>query len=170
MGRDRRGMRGTERTVGWFTVLYPVWLQAEPGDLPTQTARLAEQFRQAGARKYEWEALQRLEAKPAYSGAVRMNYLGEFHQNGQAPFLLEEISPRLDTAPCHRFDSLMGVDVLFVNKRLHAAIVLPDGAFSAGGVDCLRKEWVAQTLLLLSYLEERSAHSTPAKEAGRQDG
>ena len=64
----------------------------------------------------------------------------------------------------------MGVDVLFVNKRLHAAIVLPDGAFSAGGVDCLRKEWVAQTLLLLSYLEERSAHSTPAKEAGRQDG
>lgn len=169
-GRDRRGMRGTERTVGWFTVLYPVWLQAEPGDLPTQTARLAEQFRQAGARKYEWEALQRLEAKPAYSGAVRMNYLGEFHQNGQAPFLLEEISPRLDTAPCHRFDSLMGVDVLFVNKRLHAAIVLPDGAFSAGVVDCLRKEWVAQTLLLLSYLEERSAHSTPAKEAGRQDG
>ena len=76
-GRDRPGISPIERTVGWFTVLYPVHLRSACSDPDGWMNEIMGQCRTYGDHRYEWETIHMrdngtfLRAQP-----IRFNYLG----------------------------------------------------------------------------------------------
>ncbi|WP_144635211.1 non-ribosomal peptide synthetase [Bordetella genomosp. 13] len=107
-GRDGAGDEDYSRTVGWFTRLYPVCLEAG-GELGDAIKRVKETLRNvpAGGAGYGLlsrcgTAAQRQVLDAATRPAVVFNYLGQFDAsfNGEAPWepAAEDAGPAMDPA------------------------------------------------------------------------
>ncbi|OBP13499.1 hypothetical protein A5320_18300 [Rheinheimera sp. SA_1] len=79
-------------TVGWFTSLYPLYLQLDTADLGSQIKSLKEQLRAVPDRGLGYGVLRYLAADPQLQqlaaqrpAAVLFNYLGQFEGQGGQP-------------------------------------------------------------------------------------
>ena len=155
-GRDRPGISPIERTVGWFTVLYPVHLRSACSDPDGWMNEIMGQCRTYGDRRYEWETIHMrdngtfLRAQP-----IRFNYLGELRPQTQGVFTLEPFFPTTETAGENRFSCLFSVDSLFLGRRLHAKILFNSHAFSYTIIQRLADEWKKELSALLLPLRKR---------------
>lgn len=120
------------RTIGWFTTIYPVRLQVDRQDLPSQIKSLKEQLRGIPNKGFDFGALKYI--KGAFSGPeqklVRFNYLGDF-ENSFRRGLLEfahEISG-LESSGSNTLTSLLEINVMNVNHRLQFSITYSQNKF-----------------------------------------
>lgn len=73
------------RTVGWFTSIYPVWLNSEPGNLSATVKQVKEMLRQIPHNGLDYLLLK---SQPenyldTARSSIRFNYLGQFDNDWQ---------------------------------------------------------------------------------------
>ena len=157
-GRDRPGVVPIERTIGWFTVLYPVYLHSVQLDPAGWLEEVLDQCRKYGDRRYEWEVV-RAQDNGAFLGAqpIRFNHLGELNPQTKGVFNIEPFFPTTDTAAENRFSCLFSVDSLFLNRRIHAKILFNSQAFSHALIQRLANEWKKElSEFLLSVRKQKT--------------
>ncbi|HEX2092660.1 MAG TPA: non-ribosomal peptide synthase/polyketide synthase, partial [Longimicrobiaceae bacterium] len=133
-GREEHLLEGTDlsRTVGWFTTLYPVVLDAGRGDSPGEgLKRIKEQLRGVPERGIGYGALRYLSADPEVRARlaalprarVAFNYLGQLDAGGAGGALFalapESIGPAV--APGGRGLHLLTVNAMVEGGCLRAA-------------------------------------------------
>lgn len=120
------------RTIGWFTTMYPVRLEVNEPDLPSQIKFLKEQLRSIPNNGFDFGVLKFL--KNGFSGQeqklIRFNYLGDF-ENSVRRDLFEfahEVSG-LESSGCNTLTSLLEINAMIVNHRLQFSMTYSQNKF-----------------------------------------
>ncbi|KAA6213482.1 amino acid adenylation domain-containing protein [Streptomyces albofaciens JCM 4342] len=173
---DRSGTPALDvsRTVGWFTVLHPVLLDARAEDwdamrtagagLARAARHIADHLRAIPHRGAGHGLLRRpggrLEDVPG--AGIAFNYLGRFDTQEPGDWELEPGSFRGEADPALPVAHALSVDI-FVEQgpdgpRMRAVWTWPDGVLDAGSVRALADSWHT---VLTSFVRHRGAPAEP---------
>ncbi|EFM08498.1 amino acid adenylation domain protein [Paenibacillus curdlanolyticus YK9] len=122
------------RTVGWFTTLYPVRLQAVEGEAwETSIKSIKETLRSLPSRGLGFGLLTRLSRTlhdPGEGRRIRFNYVGELDSslNGGEHFTLSEESSGSDSGQGNRPTAPLDIVAMVIGGRLQLSIGYDRGA------------------------------------------
>lgn len=110
------------RTVGWFTSLYPVWLEADDtSNLGALLLAVKEQLRRVPGKGLPYGLFRYLrhdeKNKPLSPAAISLNYLGQVTPHIDLPFAPESVGSVRATS-CPRIH-VVEIEVRVENGRLH---------------------------------------------------
>ncbi|MET3717903.1 non-ribosomal peptide synthase/polyketide synthase [Pseudomonas sp. PvP001] len=161
-----------ERSVGWFTSLYPVRLSPGLGDLGTAIKAVKEQLRQVPNKGIGYGALRYLGPSSAQaslaeqaSPQVMFNYLGQYDTGFDAQRLFTLASEpqgrqRDDEAP---LSHALTVNARLVEGQLHFDARADASHYSPSQLECLLDDLRAELSLLAAHcLAPENAALTPA--------
>lgn len=111
------------RTVGWFTSMFPVLIEASAGDSPAMSvARLRDLLRAIPSHGVAYGVLRHLgtaDAVPKIEPEISFNYLGQFADGGGQGGLLRRAAGAASSAPTRRMrPQLMDLTGSVVDGRL----------------------------------------------------
>ncbi len=118
----------TDRTVGWFTSVYPVVLEHLDGDLRKCLRLMKETMHRIPNKGVGYNILRYLSPDTAYStdqcALIGFNYLGEMDESaGNAPFTaMTEISAGEDFAPQNIFGPDLSINCSVTGGKLEASL------------------------------------------------
>lgn len=110
------------RTVGWFTSIYPVLLKINEMDLSKQIVEVKEQLRKIptngigfGILKYICKSLNDKDRKQ-----IRFNYLGDFNEKTYQNdiFTISDMDTGLETSKANSLSALMDINAIIINNKL----------------------------------------------------
>lgn len=118
-GRDILERVNINRTVGWFTNMYPVCLWASSDNLQEQIKTLKEQIKKSYKRGYEYGILKYIkEQLLPDKRMIRFNYLGEYIKSQNDYFLLKQMLFESDVARTNKIPFLIDINAIVVDKEL----------------------------------------------------
>jgi non-ribosomal peptide synthase protein (TIGR01720 family) len=168
------------RTIGWFTSIFPVYLQVEDRPKPGQALKsIKEQLRQVpnkgigyGLARYlsqDAEIAHRLQAlqRPELS----FNYLGQFDQSFAGSSLFEPVQPRLRLAqsPRGRRDHVLTVNASIVQGQLQVEWSYSQNLHRQATIESLASHYVEALRSLIEHCQSADGEGyTPSDfpEAG----
>lgn len=133
------------RTVGWFTNIYPVWLEASDGDLLQTLAGVKQRMREVprrglgyGVLRYLSEHAEELGRKP--EAAVSFNYLGQFEAELGEKAGFRHVGGLLERYPGQRRREVLGFTAQVLNRRLRMTCAYRECLFDAETVGTLLRQ------------------------------
>ena len=175
-GRDpETGLPAVERTVGWFTCLYPVVLAVGGDDIGAHVKQVKEALRQVPAKGIghglqSW--LRAPAARPAWTKApgakISFNYLGQFGEEsgGRLVFAEESTGTQIgsDVVRVHELDAGAAV----VRGRLGLSLLFHPGRHDPTAMERLLADWRSEIATVIAHCAARvEAEKTPADFTSR---
>ena len=155
----------TDRTVGWFTSVYPVVLEHLDGDLRSCLRQTKETMHRIPNKGVGYNVLRYLSSDTAYStgqcALIGFNYLGEMSakdSNDGAPFTaMTEISAGDDFAPQNVFGPDISINCSVTDGQLEASLAYNTALFT--------QEQASQLLNgMMESLREITVHTADMKD------
>ena len=155
----------TDRTVGWFTSVYPVVLEHLDGDLRSCLRQTKETMHRIPNKGVGYNVLRYLSSDTAYStgqcALIGFNYLGEMSakdSNDGAPFTaMTEISAGDDFAPQNVFGPDISINCSVTDGQLGASLAYNTALFT--------QEQASQLLNgMMESLREITVHTADMKD------
>ncbi len=176
-GREEEAVRGADlsRTAGWFTTLYPVWLDVDDpdGGDPGATLRsVKEGLRSSPQGGIGYGLLRHLRGDEAVTArlaglprpAISFNYLGEFDETFQPGALFapagEESGP--SQAPVERRSHLLAVGGLVAGGRLRVDWSYSENLHLQGTIERLAGAFAAELRSLIEHCRTAERRYTPS--------
>jgi amino acid adenylation domain-containing protein/non-ribosomal peptide synthase protein (TIGR01720 family) len=163
------------RTVGWFTTLYPIILTLPGGiyedDLGRQVKEIKETLRRVPHKGTGYGILKYLTAAPNKEGIdfnlnpqVSFNYLGQFGTElGEISFAVAKESPGHDQSLRGEREYELEVSGLITHSQLEMSIVYSKNQYRRQTVDTLLENYKTQLGKLIDYCSTRyERQPTPA--------
>jgi amino acid adenylation domain-containing protein/non-ribosomal peptide synthase protein (TIGR01720 family) len=151
-----------KRTVGWFTVMYPVYFRIEDGDLNLRIKSLKEQLRNVPDNGFNYGILRFLnnELEEREEKYIRFNYLGDFDNIiGDIP----DIEFGLDSDEENSLTSLMDIDAFIIKGRLKLKITYSKNKFSESTIRRFADKYTETIKSLLNQcIKNDSKEFTPS--------
>ncbi|HVU25270.1 MAG TPA: amino acid adenylation domain-containing protein [Opitutus sp.] len=187
-GRDpETGLPGIERTVGWFTCLYPVTLAIAGDDAGAQLKAVKERLRAVPAKGIGYgieRYLNEVRRKKDESGRigakkepglateqqapVSFNYLGQFgEESGGMLAFAEESSGMPIGARVVRMHEL-DFGAMVARGRMELSLTFGRGRYAAAAMEALLDDWRAEIETLVAHTTARAKdEKTPADFTSR---
>ena len=107
------------RTIGWFTVLYPLSLKVKPESLSKQINDLKTQIRSRKRIGYEFGLLKYYRKEPLKEAStICMNYLGEYTEESSNYFEVKQIFNSSDSSQLNSLPYSIMVNTLIYQRKL----------------------------------------------------
>ncbi|QUL52224.1 amino acid adenylation domain-containing protein [Paenibacillus tritici] len=121
------------RTVGWFTCMYPVVLQAEGTDLAQQIIAVKEQIRSVSGNKIDYGVMMNRKGYATRSpgSSIRFNYLGDLDQlleNEHFKAIPVDTGP--DIGEMNTLQEMLDFNVYILNRRLTVSLTCSSKHYS----------------------------------------
>lgn len=171
-GRDAEGLPAIERTVGWFTCLYPVALEIAGDDLGAQIKGVKETLRAVPAKGLGYGIARYLQKNPALadaaSASVSFNYLGQFGEEsgGRLVFADESSGTPIGAkvARAHELD----IGAIVVRGRMELALTHVPARHATAAMTQLLEDWHIEIEATVAHTTTRArAEKTPADFTSR---
>jgi amino acid adenylation domain-containing protein/non-ribosomal peptide synthase protein (TIGR01720 family) len=107
------------RTIGWFTSMYPVCLEAD-GDIATSIKQTKEMLRQVPNKGVGYGAL--IGYSEQHLPLVSFNYLGQFDSKEQQSWSITDDASGVDIAPANKDRHILNINGLVVDGILRFTI------------------------------------------------
>jgi len=163
------------RTIGWFTAVYPVFLDlgsaVNPGDA---IKSIKEQLKQIPAKGLGFGLLRYLNAdenlqeqlKTLEHGQVTFNYLGQFDQAlpENSPFIPAAEGKGADHDPACLRDSLISVSGSIAGGRLHMRFSFSENLYRKATIDALAANYMDELRGLIQHCNDPQAGGHTASD------
>ncbi len=163
------------RTIGWFTAVYPVFLDlgsaVNPGDA---IKSIKEQLKQIPAKGLGFGLLRYLNAdenlqvqlKTLEQGQVTFNYLGQFDQAlpENSPFIPAAEGKGADHDPACLRDSLISVSGSIAGGRLHMRFSFSENLYRKATIDALAANYMDELRGLIQHCNDPQAGGHTASD------
>jgi amino acid adenylation domain-containing protein/non-ribosomal peptide synthase protein (TIGR01720 family) len=155
------------RTIGWFTTVYPVILDVSTKDLPGQVVQIKEILRQVphkgvgyGILRYLTPGNHKKEIDYKLNPQVNFNYMGEFiaGNEGVSPLGITAESPGDMVSEIAEREYELSVSAAIVNKQLRISIAYSKNQFKIDTIDTLLNQYqrkLSEIISLCSTRQER---------------
>jgi len=152
------------RTVGWFTTIYPVFLDfSRDGDVPQQLKKVKEMVRQIrdkgigyGILKHLMPGVSRQERVFQVKPQVCFNYLGQFDTDvRQRSFTVSQEAIGNIQNPNEKRENEIDVQGMVIRNRLEISIAYSTKQFKTQTMNTLLQHFKNQLLLLISLCSDR---------------
>ncbi|BCJ94145.1 hypothetical protein acsn021_17140 [Anaerocolumna cellulosilytica] len=144
-GRDIMEGVNTNRTIGWFTNMYPIRLNIQAADLQVQIKSLKEQIREGVRKGYEYGILKYLQKQDLPGKRmICFNYLGEYKEKQNDYFTLKQLLFDCNMSEKNQIPYLIDVNAVVVDKRTIISIKFDKNKFDCSQIEkfnqCFEKE------------------------------
>lgn len=172
-GRDpETGLPAIERTVGWFTCLYPVTLAVAGDEIGAQLKAVKEMLRAVPAKGIRYGIERYLRKSPALTAEppvpVSFNYLGQFGEEsgGLLAFADEASGTPIGARVTRRHELDFGAMV--ARGRMELSLTFGRARYPAAAMEALLESWRAEIEMLVAHATSRvRAEKTPADFTSR---
>lgn len=150
--KEINGGVDVSRTVGWFTNMYPLYLNVINDNLDDNIKSIKEQIRRVPDAGFNYGIFKYLNNSLTYNTEkyIRLNYLGDYDSTLESNgFKLLNINHGSDIALNNQLSSLMDINMMIINKKLQANITYSNNSFNNTNMNKI-------LVLLLSKLREIS--------------
>ena len=162
------------RTVGWFTSIYPLLLQAAGNNPFTYLVQVKETLRKVPVKGIGYGLLRYLQAPgealpaPTLPFDITFNYLGDFgagvqDADGQATYIYSDAYHGEDLDPGTLLDTPLAVTAVVVDGRLKVTIGYSSSQFHASTIEQLKQAYAEELKKLIDGLKQETAtYLTPS--------
>lgn len=162
-GREPLINADVNRTVGWFTSMYPVLLTLPPhtDDPGREIKQVKETLRKVPNRGIGYGILRYIVRDEGLSGGTRpdicFNYLGQFDEVAETNwFSLESMSPGQTVSPSHKRVHALDINAMVLNKQLNLFLTYDGTRFQESAMQKLLENYFAQLRNLLKHCQSRT--------------
>lgn len=157
-GRNLLEELNVNRTVGWFTILYPLNLTVNDLPLKNQITTLKSQIRRREKLCYEFGILKYYQKGPLKETAsICFNYLGEYVEESNEYYEVKQIINPADMSPLNQLPYYVDINTVIYQKKLKVYI-----KYRSGFIDEKTVEKLAEGFQL--HLEEIIIHCVNRRE------
>jgi len=163
------------RTIGWFTAVYPVFLNlgnaVHPGDaikaVKEQLKRIPNKGIGFGLLRYlSSDSHLQEQLKPLEQGQVTFNYLGQFDQAlpENSPFIPAAEAKGADHDPACRRSSLIDISGSIAGGRLHMRFSFSENLYLKATIDALAANYMDELRGLIKHCQDPQAGGRTASD------
>lgn len=135
-GRDVIESVNVNRTIGWFTNIYPIKLNIEASDLQTQIKSLKEQIRGGVRRGEEYGILKYLQRQKLQDKKmICFNYLGDYKEKQNNYFILRQLMFDCNTSEKNQISYLLDVNAVVLDKRCNITMKFDKNEFDCNHIE-----------------------------------
>lgn len=157
-GRNLLEDLNTNRTIGWFTILYPLCLTVNDLPLKEQIEALRDQIRHREKKCYEFGILKYLREEPLReTDSICFNYLGEYVEKSNEYYAIKQIFNSADRSSLNHLPYTVEVNTVICQKKLKIFIRYRDSEIEEDVVSKMAEGFQ-------SFLEEIVMHCINKKE------
>jgi len=151
------------RTVGWFTVLYPMVIKLEKNDMRTCVKSLKEDLRQVPEDGFDYGVLKYLaDHDMTDKKMIRYNYLGESQVLSGGRLSLVDWFTGPDVAKENGLTSLMDIDCLLKQEGLFIHLTYDEFAYSQEDIHRLAEAIKENISILIDLTSDGDIEFTPS--------
>ncbi|MBW9147271.1 AMP-binding protein, partial [Clostridium sp. CM027] len=154
-GREPIGFSmAIDRTVGWFTSVYPVAINEIGETIVKDICKIKETLRKIPNHGIGYGVLKVLgdDVLEGIEPDITFNYLGEFGQeNNTEDFLLSNISCGQEISEKNRFGTPISVNGAIINKELNLLINFDKERFSKCFIEDFKRQYEKQLLDIIGH-------------------
>ncbi|MBU3093333.1 amino acid adenylation domain-containing protein [Clostridium sp. CF011] len=154
-GREPIGFSmAIDRTVGWFTSVYPVAINEIGETIVKDICKIKETLRKIPNHGIGYGVLKVLgdDVLEGIEPDITFNYLGEFGQeNNTEDFLLSNISCGQEISEKNRFGTPISVNGAIINKELNLIINFDKERFSKCFIEDFKRQYEKQLLDIIGH-------------------
>lgn len=133
-----------DRTVGWFTSMYPIILDIQDSIAKT-IACTKEMFRNIPANGFGYNVLKYLTDTEFNDDIdIRFNYLGEFEEGASGGIVFSESPCGDEMSTDNKFGRCISFDGLIKNGRLYFKVMYDSGKYDAGFIDSIINKYTEE--------------------------
>ncbi len=148
-GRDILKDMNMNRTVGWFTNMFPLHIQIPSTCFINQMKSMKEQFKDAWQKGYEHGIVKYIKKQPYTRKKLKhisLNYLGEYTEQKNDYFTLKKLSFESDVSSNNEIPFCIDVNAIIYDMQLNVSIAYfddpennetPDNIFA-----CFKKHFI----------------------------
>jgi len=143
-----------DRTVGWFTSIYPVAVEGVGGSLQRDINNVKETLRKIPNHGIGYGILKNLVNNQlrGVEPDITFNYLGEFgDESASGVFKLSTIAHGRDFSKKNKFGTEISINGAVMNKRLRLTISYNEGLYINAFIGRLKNEYKVQLLRLIAH-------------------
>ena len=158
----------TSRTIGWFTVMYPVKLELQDDSIGDQIKAIKEQIRQVPNHGIGYGINRYLNGSKKKNGErlteIRFNYLGQFGtelNNGLFSYTNESSGSDID--PGNLITAKLELNLMVINEELNLEISYNGKAFKESTIEWFKDMYFNHLDNMLEHIKnEDDIHFTPS--------
>jgi amino acid adenylation domain-containing protein/non-ribosomal peptide synthase protein (TIGR01720 family) len=174
-GRDpETGLPPVERTVGWFTCLYPVLLTLAGDDLGAQVKHVKETLRAVPAKGIDFGLRTYLAPReaatlaPAPAARISFNYLGQFGEESGGRFAFADEPTGAPIGPHVIRAHELEAGAIVVRGQLALSLTYPPERDATGAMTRLLAGWAGELETVIAHCAgRRTEEKTPADFTSR---
>ena len=172
-GRDAEtGLPAIERTVGWFTCLYPVTLALVGDEVGAQLKTVKEMLRAVPAKGIDYGIERYLKNSPSLaadsSAPVSFNYLGQFGEESGGRLAFADESSGSPIGPRVARTNELDFGGMVVRGRMELSLTFGRGRYESAQMETLLGDWRTEIETLVAHVLARPRdEKTPADFTSR---
>ena len=176
-GRENIGAElETDRTIGWFTSIYPVVFTDITGKIEDDLLNVKETLHRIPDKGIGYNVLRYLEGKQSVTlskdkaAALSFNYLGEM-DGGQTDglFTMTRDIKAIDAAPNNNTDSDLGINALVMNGKFMLFIGYNEGVYTAEQAKAFAEGILEQIKATVEYISSDTKRVVTASDLGENE-
>ena len=176
-GRENIGEKlVTDRTVGWFTSIYPVVLEGIDGDIKTDLIRTKETLHRVPNKGVGYNVLRYLEGEEAINlpkddiAQISFNYLGEMNNEDSDGFfkMTRDINV-VDSDWSNVTDSDLAVNALVMDGEFKLFVAYNEGKFKAEEAQLFVTSILKEITVVTDYIKNSNEKVVSATDLGENE-
>ncbi|MGG2092648.1 amino acid adenylation domain-containing protein [Bacillus sp. S13(2024)] len=154
-----------DRTVGWFTTIYPVSIKDIGKSISDDLCNTKENFRKIPNHGFGYSVLKYCGDKVLKDEIpdITFNYLGNFSQENNGLVLkIKDTDHGEQVSKFNRFGSPIVVDCVVIEKELNVTLIYNSGLFEESFIHKLKDYYMNELDEVVSHCMSSDVHSTPS--------